>query len=204
MSTLQQIFACVAIPATVILLLQTILLLFGVGGLHDADGGDADMDHDFDHDNDVDHDHGEHVAGLRIFTVRGMVAFLSVGGWLGIVMLGTGINTAVSCLIALAGGVLSLLLVAAFIKWSIGLQESGNLSYQNAVGQSGQVYLTIPARQAGRGKVTLTVQERYIEADAVTDSDEAIPVGRPVRVIALADEQTLLVASAAADLEKQS
>lgn len=194
LSTLQQVFACVAIPATIILLLQTLLLLFGVGG-HDADG-DADFDHDFDHDvdHDMDHDHGDHVAGLRIFTVRGIVAFLSVGGWLGIVLLGVGVHVVVSCLLAFLGGLASLLLVAAFLKWSVGMQESGNLSYQNAIGRSGQVYLTVPASQSGRGKVTLTVQERYIEADAVTNFNEPIPVGRPVTVVALADEQTLLVA----------
>lgn len=194
LSTLQQVFACVAIPATIILVLQTLLLLFGVGG-HDADG-EADFDHDFDHDvdHDMDHDHGDHVAGLRIFTVRGIVAFLSVGGWLGIVLLGVGVHVAVSCLLAFLGGLASLLLVAAFLKWSVGMQESGNLSYQNAIGRSGQVYLTVPASQSGRGKVTLTVQERYIEADAVTNFNEPIPVGRPVTVVALADEQTLLVA----------
>lgn len=196
LSTLQQVFACMAIPATVILLLQTILLLFGVGGDHDADGAESGLDYEAEHD--FEHDHGDHEAGLRIFTVRGMVAFLSVGGWLGVVLLGTGLHVAVSCLIAFLGGVLSLLMVAAFLKWSLGLQESGNLSYQNAIGHSGQVYLTIPASQSGRGKVTLTVQERYIEVDAVTDSAESIPVGRPVEVVALADDQTLLVAPVAA------
>lgn len=197
LSNVQQVLACVAIPATVILLLQTILLMFGVGGMHDADGADhdfeSDADHDLDHDTDHDGDHGNHVAGLRIFTVRGMVAFLAVGGWLGIVMIGAGLNTAVSCLIAFAGGVASLLLVAAFLKWTVSLQESGNLSFQNAVGHSGEVYLSIPARQSGRGKVTLTVQERYVEADAVTDSPDRIPVGQRVRVVALTDDQTLLV-----------
>lgn len=192
LSTLQQIFACIAIPATVILILQTILLLFGVGSDHDTDGAQIDLDHEADHD--FDHDHGDHEAGLRIFTVRGMVAFLSVGGWLGIVLLGTRLHAAVACLIAFLGGTLSLLMVAAFLKWVVGMQESGNLSYQNAIGRNGQVYLTIPADQSGRGKVTLTVQERYIEADAVTDSAESIPVGRRVKVVGLADDQTLLVA----------
>ena len=38
---LQQIFACIGIPATLVLVVQTILLLFGIG-----DGSDADVDID--------------------------------------------------------------------------------------------------------------------------------------------------------------
>ena len=34
---IEQVFYIIAIPSTLILLLQTILLLFGVGGGHDAD-----------------------------------------------------------------------------------------------------------------------------------------------------------------------
>ena len=58
LTLLQQSFAAVAIPATVLLLLQTVLLLFGLGG-HDADHGecDHDFDHDLDHDLDHDFDH---------------------------------------------------------------------------------------------------------------------------------------------------
>ena len=56
LTLLQQCFAVVAIPATVILLLQTVLLLFGMGG-HDADHGEVDTDHDFDHDMDHELDH---------------------------------------------------------------------------------------------------------------------------------------------------
>ena len=37
LSTIQQVFYILAIPSTIILVLQTILLLFGIGGDHDAD-----------------------------------------------------------------------------------------------------------------------------------------------------------------------
>ena len=45
MNLLQQSFAVVAIPATVVLILQTVLLLFGVGG-HAADHGEIADSHD--------------------------------------------------------------------------------------------------------------------------------------------------------------
>ena len=41
----QQIFACIAIPSTLILLIQTILLLIGIGNGSDADpDGDVSTD----------------------------------------------------------------------------------------------------------------------------------------------------------------
>ena len=42
-----RVFACVAIPSTVILFLQTILMLIGIGGSDaDADGGSVEIDSD--------------------------------------------------------------------------------------------------------------------------------------------------------------
>ena len=69
---IQQVFACIAIPATVILVLQTLLLLFGLGGSHDIDNGEGiNFDsHDISHDLNSDHDSADHLDGLRIFTIR--------------------------------------------------------------------------------------------------------------------------------------
>lgn len=53
-----QVFACIAIPATVFLLLQTIMTLVGIGASHASDGsgdGDSDVGHDFD-SNDAGND----------------------------------------------------------------------------------------------------------------------------------------------------
>ena len=46
-----QVFACVAIPATIILFLQTLLTIIGLGGGHD-DG--ADTGHDLAGGNEID------------------------------------------------------------------------------------------------------------------------------------------------------
>ena len=89
LNTVQQVLAAGAIPATVILIIQTVLLMFGVGG-HDADSGEFDhdfsyshdfdghIDHDFDHSHDfdghIDHDGAHHLSGVRIFTIRGLIA----------------------------------------------------------------------------------------------------------------------------------
>lgn len=205
LSILQQSFAVVAIPATVILVLQTILLLIGLGGSHDMDHGEfaddhgefsghGDMDQDFDHADDYDvHDVAHHFSGLRIFTVRGIVAFFAVGGWLGIVMGDVGLHHALTILIAFAGGIAALLGIALLMKWSLLLQDEGNLDLRNAIGKTAQVYIPIPADGDGSGKVTLTLQERYVELSAITTAHTALRTDQMVKVTGIVNQSTLVV-----------
>ena len=46
------------------------------------------------------------------------------------------------------------------------------------------MYVSVPPARSGRGKVTLVLQGRYTEADAVTDDAERIPVDASVTVVA--------------------
>ena len=197
LNTVQQIFAIGAIPATIIMLIQTVLLMFGVGG-HDADHGEFDHDfshdHEFDHAHDFDHDHdyghhdgAHHFSGIRILTIRGLVAMFAVGGWLGIAMVDLGVSNALSVIIAIIGGFLTLLLVAVVLKLLLSLQQGGNIDPKNAVASTAKVYLTIPASRKGAGKVTFTLQERFVEMDAVTDFDEDIKTDSMVQVISVID-----------------
>ena len=121
LDALQHFFAYVAIPATLILCIQTILLLFGLGaggdgdldsdtsGLDTGDGTAPDLDApDLDTpDTDVPDSwdgEGGHALepdpGLRIFTIRGLVAFFSVFGWAGLALSRSGMSGGLSTLIA--------------------------------------------------------------------------------------------------------
>ncbi len=241
LSFLQQCFGIVAVPATVILILQTILLLVGLGGHSadhgeaddfdtdsdadvdtdgdiDADGamdeigdidGDGDIDaddvaafHDLAHDHDYDflheqsgahHDGAHHAAGLRLFTLRGIVALFAVGGWLGIAMCDLDVHPALCVTIAAVGGIGALVLSALVIKYSLALQESGNISAKNAVAHTATVYIPIPPSRTGTGKVTMTLQERFVEMDALTDENETIPTGKSVQVVSITDKNELVV-----------
>lgn len=218
LTNVQQIFAVMAIPATVVLVLQTILLLFGLGAGHDldhgADAGGHDFGHDLDHDahdfgHDYDHDahafghaghgeHGEHdgahhVEGLRVLTVRGLVAFFAVGGWVGIASVDLGVPSLLAVLFAFLAGAVALVLVAWLLALSLRLQDEGNINLANAVGQTAQVYIRIPPQGEGYGKVTLNLQERFSELEAVTSAKVSIPPGSTVRVTGTRDANTLIV-----------
>ncbi|NLN81566.1 MAG: hypothetical protein GX136_03370 [Clostridiales bacterium] len=186
----QQIFYMIAIPSTVILLIQTILLMFGLGDGHDADF-DADSDGDVLGDHDLSHDmEAAHASGLRILTIRGIIAFLAMFGWTGVAALDMGAQTPVAFALAFLSGIVALIVVALIIRASFKLQQSGNLDMQNAVGQIGEVYLTIP--KDGHGKVTLVVQERYLEMDAVCH-ERTVKNGEQVKVVSVTPSNTLIV-----------
>ena len=43
--------------------------------------------------------------------------------------------------------------------------------------------MSIPPKREGRGKITLTLQGRFTEADAVTDGEERISVDETVEIL---------------------
>ncbi len=184
-----------AIPSSVILILQTILLLFGIGAGSDGDI-DTDLDTDMDADTEADTDNFDGVmedSGLRLFTVRGMVAFFAVGSWSGITALSLGAHPLLAVFIALVMGFLALLFVAYFIKWTLRLQHDGTMKPDEAVGKEGEVYMTVGANRSSRGKVNIIIGQQLVELDAITEEDTAIKYGERVTVTQVLVDNTLVV-----------
>ena len=173
----QQIFLLVAIPSTVILVIQTILLLIGLND-------DVDVDVDID---DLGDD------GLTLFSVRGIVSMLCIAGWSGFALCGTSLPLVVSILIAVLLGILTLIGMAFLMRFLQRLQSSGNIQISNTIGKVGQVYIPIPANAAAAGKINITVQEKYSEFLAITMEAETITTGTYVRVVAVNDAGVLVV-----------
>ena len=206
MSLAGQIFACIAIPATLVLIVQTVMMLIGAGS-SDADGLGDDLPEDIPDGipdgNGIDGVFGDNEVtdladsvgfeGLRIFTVRGIIAFLVVFGWVGVLMDRPEIRLWITLLVAFVSGFAMMVLLAILFKWVMKLRNDGNIDNHNAIGVSGRVQLIIPASRSGEGKVHLMLQGSYIERDAVTDDKEPIPTGSEVVVIGLSGQTTLVV-----------
>ena len=185
----RQIFALIALPSTLILLLQTLLMLIGIG-----DGADdADLDLDGAADGDVEID-----AGLAIFSVRGILSMLTIMGWVGFALLATDLPEWVSVLIALVSGVLTLIGMAYLMRAVMRLQSSGNINIENCIGKVAQVYIPIPPLSTGTGKVNITVQESYREFSAITTAQDTLKTGAFVRVVAVSEGGVLVVEPVAA------
>ncbi len=182
LTSLQQIFACIGIPATLVLVVQTVLLLFGIG--------DGEADGDMDPDGFDVGDAGD--GGLVLFSVRGIVAMFCVAGWAGIVFIDLGLGNMVAILLSAVCGVAALFGIAYLMKAVLKLQSNGNIQIGAAVGKTGEVYIPIPPKGQGRGKINITVQDRFIEIDAISASEDILKTGETVRVVST-DEAGLVV-----------
>ena len=179
----QQILALIAIPSTLILIVQTVMVLFGF-----AEGGDVgDVDADDLMEGDTDD------GGLGLFSVRGIVSMLCIMGWSGVALLETALPTSLSVLIAFALGVAALFGMALLMKAVYRLQSSGNIDLGNAIGKVGQVYLPIPAGGTAPGKVNVTIQEKLTECEAITVGDTTLATGSYVRITAVGEGGVLVV-----------
>jgi len=198
-----QIMACAAIPTTLIMILQLILMIIGVGF-----GGDTDGDID---DGTIDSNAettppesrtGGHTTTFKIFTIRGIVAFFALGGWAGLAALAAGLHPFWAVQISLFIGVCALLLAAIVIRLALRMQTSGNINLNNAISQNAVVYIRIPSARSDKGKVTMVLQERFVELEAVTDSDTDIMPESKVEVVAIINGDCLVV-SPVPEEEKQ-
>jgi len=162
LSTFEKVFFSVAATSTLVLVIQMILsIVGGIGeGFETADDGIS-----------VDNDAFD-AQGLRLFTVRGIFAFLMVGSWVGFIAFRAEIAPYLSVVFAVVSGGLSLFGMAKLMQFLMGLHEDGTLKLNNAIGQTGTVYIRIPGNEKGMGKVNVTVQERLCEFDAVTENGE--------------------------------
>ena len=108
-------------------------------------------------------------------------------------MLKTELNSYLALGIALAVGIATMLIIAKLMQASMRIQSNGNIYIRNAIGATGSVYLSVPPQGNGRGKVSVIVQERLREYDAITYGDDKLPTGSAVRVTDVIPPDTLVV-----------
>ncbi len=203
----EQVLYCIAIPATLILIIQTILLCVGFGnsgegvnfsdtsGMDGFDGdlsGGVDGAADFSGDMSVDASGDIHYTDgsnpgdfgtMQLFTVQGVIAFLCVFSWTSLVCINGGLHIALSMLVGAVLGFGAMFGVAKIIQLSAKLAQNGNINIKNLLGQLGTVYIPIPPKNQGKGKVNITAGERFLEYDAISDSAETLPSNASIRVV---------------------
>lgn len=179
----EQVFWIITIPATVIFLILLVLTIFG---------GDTDTDVDVDTDIDSDISAGDSIP-FQFISLKNIIAFFTVFGWSGIGFIHAGLATWLVIVLAVLCGLLMMLMMATLFYFMSQLAESGTLKMKNAIGKLGEVYLVIPAKRGGLGKVQLNVQGSMRTLDAITDELEKIPTSAIIQVIDVIDDHILLV-----------
>ena len=150
LETISQVFACIAIPFTLLLLIQTVMLFFGWGD-DGTDGVDASGMDDPGH---FGSDDGDIFMsdGLHLVSWRSIVAFLCIFGWLGLTLSANGAEAWLSVTVAIAGGFLAMLGVALLVKALSKLQSDGSLNLKYALGVGGERLYNRAASKGRSGK----------------------------------------------------
>jgi hypothetical protein len=190
-STLQ-VYWVIALVTSLVFIIQMVLTFIGIG---DADsdvdfGGDADLGGDADFSDGDTLDTG---GAMQLFTIRNFINFLLGLGWGGVCLYSVIPNTIVLSVVAILVGVLFVYIFLIIYKQLRKLERNGAYHIDDCVGQTVDVYLTIPANRSGMGKVQISFSGSVQELGAMTDSDIPLRSGSKVRVTEVIDGTTVLV-----------
>lgn len=153
-------------------------LVMGFAGI---DGHVADADHS------SLEAHGHASEGMHLRSARALAAGLTFFGFGGLLGVQLGLGALLAFPIGVLLGLVAQVGTAKALQLMTRFEQDRTLVLDRAIGQSGVVYLTVPAERSGLGKVHVTVQERLIECPALT-RHEALPTGRSVLVVDIDEE----------------
>ena len=213
MTFLTTVFVVCAVIGGMVLVLQFIMMVVGMGGeALDMDLG-GDVGHDFggDFHGDVagdvhadvgaDVDHGghttvdHHVGSSWLFGVisfRTIVAALAFFGLGGLLADAGGMEEFGQLIVGALAGFAAMYAVY-FMVLSLGkLKAEGTPRVERAVGRHGTVYTSIPAEESGTGKIQLNLQNRTMEYLALT-SGHALSPGAKIVVTDIITSNTVQV-----------
>jgi hypothetical protein len=173
-------FAACAVIGAVLLVAQIALTGFGAHADAPDHPGTA---------HDVAHAVGH---GLDLFSARSITAGLAFFGVAGAAAARAGWRPGLVAFCAVTAGLVAMTAVAWIMSQLLRLEDDGTVRLEGAVGAAATVYLAIPGAHGGVGKVTLTLQGRTVEYEAVT-AGARLPTGAPVVVVDVVAPGTLEV-----------
>jgi len=151
-------------------------------------GGDMDVDSDFNVDMDMDAD-----GGFSFFTIKNLIAFFTIFGWSGIAALENDLAKLSVIFIATICGLIMMFIMAGLFYLISRLHDSGTLEIKNAIGNIGEVYLTIGESRSSIGKVNVRIQGALRELEALTDDEAPLKTGSVIEVIDVTNNGILIV-----------
>ncbi|HEX3601357.1 MAG TPA: hypothetical protein VHU84_14490 [Lacipirellulaceae bacterium] len=213
---LSTLYLVAAIFGGTILVCQFILSLFGLG--HSG----ADFGHhlggDFHGDThvggsvpghaagDSHSDSHHHLNSSRLFAMlsfRTVVAASAFFGVIGLATLNSGFPATTSFVLALSAGAIAMYGMYRLLGLLTSMDSSGTEEIANAIGLPATVYVSIPAIGKGAGKVQLSMQNRIVEYQAVTDDLEPLKTGEKVEVVAIKSDDMVEVRRIAQSAERE-
>ncbi len=112
--------------------------------------------------------------------------------WAGISFYGLITNRIILIIVAAVIGVAFILIFFAIIRQMQKLAAHNSFKIQTALHHSAFVYLRIPEKRSGTGKIQLSIKGALRELDAITN-EEQINSGASVRIIKIESNNLVLV-----------
>ena len=195
LTAIEKVLWLIAIPFSVIFLIQMVLSFTGIGGGATDPGGDfPDM-----HNGpgvpgyELSHSNEDAGPGFSFFTLRNFIAFFTVFSWSGIALINAGFSNGLTIFLAIILGIVTMLIISSLFYFTMKMADSGNITIKNAIGATGKVYLPIKANKGNIGKVQVTFQGSLREAQAVTIGDYDLSTNTIIKVTGLESDNILIV-----------
>jgi hypothetical protein len=186
LSHLNQWFYIAAMCFGVLFVWQLIMTFVGIGA------GDEGIDTHVDTaDHHAPDDMQATVDAFRLFSIRSILAFFTLFTWAGAIYLNQGRTVGTAMLFAFLWGLGAMVAVSLVLHMMKKLTESGVSDIRRAVGESGSVYLDIPAGGQGEVRVNCGGMMSLLKARACGGG--AIKAGTPVKVVRVLDTDVVEV-----------
>ena len=182
LSGTEQIFWGISIIFSVLFIIQFVISLIGL---------DFDGDVDASADGDVHADGYNLDPSFTILSVRSIIAFFTFFGWTGVLVLKSGGSLFAALGFSFISGLASMFVVGYMIYMFSRLSQDGSVNINDALYNTGEVYLAIPSNKKGQGKIHINIQGTLKEMDAISEGD-SLPTGSSVRVVDIINNNVLV------------
>ena len=173
LGSIEQIYWGIALISTGLFLFQLALTFIGL-------------------DSDIEAEIGEVDGGFSLISVRSVIAFGTFFGWGGVVALSNGFTGTKVLMFGFLAGFVAMIAVAYIFFQLLRLQEDGTVELYQAIGKTAEIYLSVPEATKGKGKIHITLGDKLMEFDAISNGD-AFPTGARVKVMDVLNENVMLV-----------
>lgn len=174
-------FWYIAIPTSLIFILQFALSFIG-----NETSGFTEFDSDFEASPEND-------SHFQYFSFRNLINFLIGFSWTGIAFYPVISFLPILIVISMAVGIGFVYLYFFLIKQLLKLTENNKFNIQSILFKNGEVYLTIPPKRTGKGKILISSNGSIHELEAMTDNEQAIPNNAQITVVDIEEGNILIV-----------
>jgi len=195
LSSFEKVLWLMAIPFSLIFVIQMVLSFIGIGGGATDPGADIpDSGTDTSHDgHNISNSNEDAGPGFSFFTVRNFIAFFTVFSWSGIAFYNSGYSNGTAIILSILLGIIAMLIISALFYFAMKMTDNGNMSIKNAIGSTGKVYIPIKASSGNVGKVQVTFQGNLREMHAITHQTSDLATNTIVKVTGVEGDDILVV-----------